>query len=59
MVGWWESWETSVSVRGENVETGGEGREGGTERGHGEGGGGEGAPDVCNLLIEEHKIENS
>ena len=52
MVGWWErrSWETSVSVRGEN-----EGRQGAvTEREHGEGGGGEGAPDVCNLLIKEH-----
>ena len=29
------------------------GREGGTERGHGEGGRSEGAPDVCNLLIKE------
>ena len=55
MVGRWErrSWETLVSVRGEN-----ERRQGGTERGAQRGGwvggGGEGAPDVCNLLIEEH-----
>ena len=54
MVGRWErrSWETSVSVKGEN-----EGRQGArTERGGGRvWGGGEGGPDVCNLLIEEAK----
>ena len=40
VVGWWErrSWETSVSVRGENEGRRGEDREGGTERGHREGG---------------------
>ena len=58
VVGRWErrSWETSVSVRGENEGRQGvrEAQRGGTERGAGRGvEGGEGAPDVCNLLIEE------
>ena len=44
-----------MSVRGENEGRQGvrEAQRGGTERGAGRGGRGEGAPDVCNLLIEE------
>ena len=53
-----ESRETSVSVRGENEERQGVRTEREAQRGHREGGGwgggGEGAPDVCNLLIKEH-----
>ena len=62
VVGWWErrSWETSVSVRGENEgrqEAGAgteRGAQRGAERGKRWGAGGEGAQDVSNLLIEEH-----